>query len=99
MPVYSLRWRSQRREISGATRAFFYSLFNNTVSDFALIPPSVAHDSLCNSCSRIPFDEIFHTTDNDTNITFDIGTFSEIEYRRDYVFYSFVKNVCLVAFP
>jgi hypothetical protein len=99
MPNSSLTWRGSCREISGATRAFFYSLLDNTASDFALVPPSAAHDSLCSSCSRIPFDEIFCTTDNDTNITFDIGTFSEIEHRRDCVFCSFVKNVCLVAFP
>jgi hypothetical protein len=78
MPQSSITLRSQYRELSGATRAFFYSLLNNTASNFALVPPS-AHNSLCSSCFRIPFNELFCTAASGTDITFDIGTFSEIE--------------------
>lgn len=99
MPLSSFSWRPGYREISGATRAFFYSLLDNTASDLALVPP-IGDNSLCSSCSRIQFDELFCTAESDHNLShFDIGTFSEIEHRRDCAFCSFVKNVCLVALP
>lgn len=98
MPLSSFTWHGADREISGATRALFYSLLEETPSDFALVPPKW-NGLLCISCSRIPFDDVFCVIENDDNITFDIGTFSDIENRRDCAFCSFVRNVCLVAFP
>ncbi|KAK0105535.1 hypothetical protein ONS95_004106 [Cadophora gregata] len=98
MPLSSYSWHSDNREISGATRALFYSLLEDTPSDLALVPTK-SDGGLCTSCSQIPFDEVFCVEEKDDKITFEIGTFSEIASRRDCVFCSFVRNVCLIAFP
>jgi len=98
MPLQSLNWLPGNREISGATRALFYSLLEQTPSGFALVSPK-CNGALCSSCSQIPLDDVFCAEENDDSITFDIGTFSDIANRRDCALCSSVRNVCLIAFP